>query len=79
MISALYLHSTSCPMETSRVQIEQVYLFPKYCTLGKVFFFLFITLTSSLMFLSVVDLQGLDLCLAGGNAFDCGRYYSIIA
>lgn len=23
MISALYLHSTSCPMETSSVQIEQ--------------------------------------------------------
>ena len=77
MISALYLHSTSCPMETSSVQIEQdeeVLYFGE-----SVFFSYLLYWRLHWCFLGVADLQGLDLCLAGGDAFDCGRYYSIIA
>ena len=48
-------------METTSLQTELVYLFSKFSSMENVY--LFFILTSSLMFLNVVDLQGLDLCL----------------
>ena len=71
---ALLLAVLHRPMETTSLQTELVYLFSKFSSMGNVYSFFI--LTSSLMFLNVVDLQG---SLPRGIAFDCGRLFEITA